>query len=97
MPHVVVLPGDGIGPEVAAPAVAILRQLVPDVTTEEQPFGGAAKVEHLVGERGAVGVDRAAAHQSLLELKLAQGFQQAAGGTDDLGTDPVPGQQDYAR
>jgi len=42
MPHVVVLPGDGIGPEVAAPAVAILRQLVPDVTTEEQPFGGAS-------------------------------------------------------
>jgi len=42
MPHVVVLPGDGIGPEVAAPAVAILQQLVPDVTTEEQPFGGAS-------------------------------------------------------
>jgi 3-isopropylmalate dehydrogenase len=42
MPHVVVLSGDGIGPEVAAPAVAILEQLVPDVTTEEHPFGGAA-------------------------------------------------------
>src|SRR3954468_4247209 len=42
MPHIVVLPGDGIGPEVAAPAVAILRQLVPDVTTEEQLFGGAS-------------------------------------------------------
>ena len=42
MPHVVVLPGDGIGPEVAAPAVAILQQLVPDVTTEEQLFGGAS-------------------------------------------------------
>jgi 3-isopropylmalate dehydrogenase len=40
MPHIVVLPGDGIGPEVAAPAVAILQQLVPDVTTEEQLFGG---------------------------------------------------------
>jgi len=42
MPHIVVLPGDGIGPEVAAPAVAILQQLVPDVTTEEQLFGGAS-------------------------------------------------------
>jgi 3-isopropylmalate dehydrogenase len=42
MPHVVVLPGDGIGPEVAAPAVAILQQLVPDLTTEEQLFGGAS-------------------------------------------------------
>ena len=42
MPHVVVLPGDGIGPEVAAPAVAILQQLAPDVTTEEHLFGGAS-------------------------------------------------------
>ncbi|MEA2178890.1 MAG: 3-isopropylmalate dehydrogenase, partial [Solirubrobacteraceae bacterium] len=42
MPHVVVLPGDGIGPEVAAPAVELLKQLVPDVTTEEHPFGGAS-------------------------------------------------------
>src|SRR6185312_3235266 len=42
MPHVVVLPGDGIGPEVAAPAVAILQQLAPDVTIEEQLFGGAS-------------------------------------------------------
>jgi 3-isopropylmalate dehydrogenase len=46
MPHVVVLPGDGIGPEVAAPAVAILQQLVPDVTTEEHLFGGAAIDAH---------------------------------------------------
>jgi 3-isopropylmalate dehydrogenase len=46
MPHVVVLPGDGIGPEVAAPAVAILEQLVPDVTTEEHPFGGASIDAH---------------------------------------------------
>jgi 3-isopropylmalate dehydrogenase len=46
MPHVVVLPGDGIGPEVAAPAVAILQQLVPDVTTEEHLFGGASIDSH---------------------------------------------------
>jgi 3-isopropylmalate dehydrogenase len=46
MPHVVVLPGDGIGPEVAAPAVAILQQLVPDVTTEEHLFGGASIDTH---------------------------------------------------
>jgi 3-isopropylmalate dehydrogenase len=46
MPHVVVLPGDGIGPEVAAPAVAILQQLVPDVTTEEHIFGGASIDAH---------------------------------------------------
>ncbi len=46
MPHVVVLPGDGIGPEVAAPAVAILQQLAPDVTTEEHLFGGASIDAH---------------------------------------------------
>jgi 3-isopropylmalate dehydrogenase len=46
MPHVVVLPGDGIGPEVAAPAVAILEQLVSDVSTEEHPFGGASIDAH---------------------------------------------------
>jgi 3-isopropylmalate dehydrogenase len=46
VPHVVVLPGDGIGPEVAAPAVAILQQLVPDVTTEEHLFGGASIDAH---------------------------------------------------
>jgi 3-isopropylmalate dehydrogenase len=46
MPHVVVLPGDGIGPEVAAPAVEVLRELVPDVTTEEQLFGGASIDAH---------------------------------------------------
>jgi 3-isopropylmalate dehydrogenase len=46
MPHVVVLPGDGIGPEVAAPAVAILQQLVPDVTTEDPLLGGGATTTH---------------------------------------------------
>ena len=46
MPHVVVLPGDGIGPEVAAPAVAILKQLAPDVTTEEHLCGGASIDAH---------------------------------------------------
>jgi len=46
MPHVVVVPGDGIGPEVAAPAVAILQQLAPDVTTEEHLFGGASIDAH---------------------------------------------------
>jgi 3-isopropylmalate dehydrogenase len=45
-PHVVVLPGDGIGPEVAACAVEALRELRPDVTTEELPFGGASIDAH---------------------------------------------------
>jgi 3-isopropylmalate dehydrogenase len=40
--RIVVLPGDGIGPEVAAVAVRVLRALPVDVEVEEHPFGGAA-------------------------------------------------------
>jgi 3-isopropylmalate dehydrogenase len=42
MPHVAVLPGDGIGPEVTAAALEVLRELAPDVTTSEHLVGGAA-------------------------------------------------------
>jgi 3-isopropylmalate dehydrogenase len=40
--RVVVLPGDGIGPEVAREAVQALRALAPAVELDERPFGGAA-------------------------------------------------------
>ncbi|MGH3034389.1 MAG: 3-isopropylmalate dehydrogenase [Gaiellaceae bacterium] len=40
--RVVVLPGDGIGPEVAAAAVRVLEALPLDLELEERPFGGAA-------------------------------------------------------
>jgi len=40
--RVVVLSGDGIGPEVAEAAVRVLTTLPLDVTVEERPFGGAA-------------------------------------------------------
>jgi len=40
--RVVVLPGDGIGPEVAAAAVHVLHALPVDVAVEEHAFGGAA-------------------------------------------------------
>ena len=39
---VVVLPGDGIGPEVTAAALRVLRELAPDVELEERPFGAQA-------------------------------------------------------
>jgi hypothetical protein len=39
-----------------------------------------------------VGIDRAAAHQLILELELPQRLEQAAGGSDDLGADAVAGQ-----
>jgi 3-isopropylmalate dehydrogenase len=40
--QIVCLPGDGIGPEVAAAAVRVLRALRPDVAVEAHVFGGAA-------------------------------------------------------
>jgi len=39
---VVVLPGDGIGPEVTAAATRVLSELAPDVDLEEHQFGAAA-------------------------------------------------------
>ena len=40
--NVLCLPGDGIGPEVAAAAWDVLGTLAPDLVLEERPFGGAA-------------------------------------------------------
>jgi 3-isopropylmalate dehydrogenase len=46
MPTVVTLPGDGIGPEVLASALAVLEAVAPDLEYDEQPFGGAAIDAH---------------------------------------------------
>jgi 3-isopropylmalate dehydrogenase len=43
--HIVTLPGDGIGPEIMAPALELLRALG-DFEFEEHPFGGAAIDAH---------------------------------------------------
>src|SRR5688572_30129072 len=43
--HIVLLPGDGIGPEIVAAAVKVL-DAVGDFTYEEQPIGGASIDEH---------------------------------------------------
>ena len=64
---------------------------------EQDRVGGPAGLQHLVGEGGAVGVDRGAAHQPLVELELAERLQQLLRGGDDLGADPVAGEDDYAR
>ncbi|AWN22723.1 3-isopropylmalate dehydrogenase [Deinococcus irradiatisoli] len=42
MPNVVVLAGDGIGPEVCASAVEVLRAVAPDVELEHHLLGGGA-------------------------------------------------------
>jgi len=42
---VVLLPGDGIGPEVMAAAREVLRELAPDLELDERPFGGGAILE----------------------------------------------------
>ncbi|MEA2306356.1 MAG: 3-isopropylmalate dehydrogenase [Solirubrobacteraceae bacterium] len=46
MPRIVTLPGDGIGPEVLAPAVELLERLVPGVEIEQHTFGGASIDAH---------------------------------------------------
>jgi 3-isopropylmalate dehydrogenase len=42
MPTIVTLPGDGIGPEIMAPALELLRHLSEDFSFDEHLFGGAA-------------------------------------------------------
>jgi 3-isopropylmalate dehydrogenase len=44
--RIVTLPGDGIGPEILAPTVDLLKRFVPDVEVEEHLFGGAAIDAH---------------------------------------------------
>lgn len=46
MPRIVLLPGDGIGPEIMAPAVQALEHLVPGIETESHLFGGHAIDEY---------------------------------------------------
>jgi 3-isopropylmalate dehydrogenase len=42
MPKIITLPGDGIGPEIMAPALELLRTISEDWSFEEHAFGGAA-------------------------------------------------------
>jgi 3-isopropylmalate dehydrogenase len=44
--RIVTLPGDGIGPEILAPAVDLLKRFVADVDVEERAFGGASIDAH---------------------------------------------------
>jgi 3-isopropylmalate dehydrogenase len=44
--RIVTLPGDGIGPEILAPAVDLLKRFVPDAELEEHAFGGASIDAH---------------------------------------------------
>jgi 3-isopropylmalate dehydrogenase len=46
MPTIVTLPGDGIGPEVLASALEVLRAVADDLEYEEHPFGGASIDAH---------------------------------------------------
>src|ERR671932_2000993 len=46
MPTIALLPGDGIGPEVAAAAVKVLNAVAPDLDYEEHLAGGAAIDAH---------------------------------------------------
>ncbi|MEA2231694.1 MAG: 3-isopropylmalate dehydrogenase [Solirubrobacteraceae bacterium] len=46
MPTIVTLPGDGIGPEIIAPALELLRAISADFSFDEHVFGGAAIDAH---------------------------------------------------
>src|SRR3954454_6869591 len=46
MARIVTLPGDGIGPEVLASALAVVEAVAPDLECDERPFGGAAIDAH---------------------------------------------------
>ena len=46
MPTIVTLPGDGIGPEIMAPALELLRHISEDFSFDEHVFGGAAIDAH---------------------------------------------------
>jgi 3-isopropylmalate dehydrogenase len=45
-PRVILLPGDGIGPEIIAPAVELLSAVGAELEFEEHPFGGASIDTH---------------------------------------------------
>jgi 3-isopropylmalate dehydrogenase len=45
-PRVILLPGDGIGPEIIAPAVEVLNAAGAELQFEEHPFGGASIDAH---------------------------------------------------
>jgi 3-isopropylmalate dehydrogenase len=45
-PHVVLLPGDGIGPEIMRPTLDVLRAVGADLDYEERVFGGASIDAH---------------------------------------------------
>jgi len=79
MPTIVTLPGDGIGPEIMAPALELLRAVGADFTFDEQLFGGAAIDVHGV----------ALTHETLNACKQADAVLLAAvGGPNWDTTDP---------
>ena len=45
-PHVVLLPGDGIGPEITVPTLDVLKAAGADLEYEEREFGGASIDAH---------------------------------------------------
>jgi len=78
--RVVTLPGDGIGPEILAPAVDLLKRFVAGVQIEEHVFGGASIDAHGI----ALTDDTLAACQSADAVLLA-----AVGGPKWDTTDPA--------
>jgi 3-isopropylmalate dehydrogenase len=80
MPTIVTLPGDGIGPEIMAPALELLRTISEDFSFDEHAFGGAAIDLH----------GTALTDETLAACKRADGVLLAAvGGPKWDTTDPA--------
>ena len=71
--------------------------LRPPHRTEQDRIRGPARLEYLVGERDAIGVDRGASDPVFRDLEVAQGTQRLPRGSPDLGADPISRQQGDAR
>ena len=69
---IALLPGDGIGPEVAAAAVEVLNALVPGkLEFTEHPFGGASIDAHGTALTGEVWMQFDEASQTVLVMVMA--------------------------
>ena len=72
---------------------SVVSHFGPADGSEQHGVGLAALLEDLVGERDPVLVDRGAADEVLLVGEVADGVEDLDGGRDDLGADPVAGQE----
>lgn len=82
MSSVVLLPGDGIGPEVMAEAVKVLRAVAPDLELSEQLLGGAA-IEHCDDPLPAATLDACLRSSAVLMGAVGADYRWSARNPED--------------